>query len=133
MGGRDLRAKIVRGQVVAVTRGWAAWSATSRLLARGAGFLARRSVRIAAALRSVGHRLDRLAAQAQARAKDAMAGAQVSAEALPDATIVMPLPPVVPGLPRVAPPPGAEATVKSGPRLPPPPARRTSSVRDLPS
>jgi hypothetical protein len=32
----------------------------------------------------------------------------------------MPLPPVVPGLPRVAPPPGAQPPT-SGARLPPPP------------
>ena len=133
MDGQDLRAKIVRGRVVAVTRGWAAWSLTSRLLARGAMFLARRSVKIAAGMRSMSRRLDRLAAQAQARTEAPAPGAQVSAEALADATVVMPLPPVVPGLPRVAPPPGAEPTIKSGPRLPPPPARRTSSVRDLPS
>jgi hypothetical protein len=133
MDGRDLRAKVAKGRAIAVTRGWAAVSGASGALARTAGFLARGSARLAVALRGLRRRLDVLALNTRERARLTPPAATPTAEVLADstvvmatsdATIVMPLPPVVPGLPRVPPPPGA--ATGGGARLPPPPlSRRT--------
>jgi hypothetical protein len=130
MDARDLRARVARGRAIAVTGGWTAISTASRLLAGTAGFLARRSVQLAVAMRAFRRRLDRIAQHARARARLAPPAAQPTVEVMADSTVVMPLPPVVPGLPRVPPPPGALAS--NGARLPPPPrSRRTDGA--LPS
>jgi hypothetical protein len=121
MDRRDLLVRIARGRTIAVTGGWAALSRTSLILARTAGFLARCSGQLAMALRAVRGRLGRLALRAQARASSPAAQASVVIDDPTEATIVSPLPPVVPGLPRVPPPPGALAS--RGVRLPPPPSR----------
>ena len=97
-------------------------SGASRALASTAGLLARGAVRLALAMRGVRRRLDRLALKARERARPALPAAAPAAEVLADATIVMPLAPVVPGLPRVAPPPGASTS--GGAKLPPPPRLR---------
>jgi hypothetical protein len=120
---RDLLVRIARGRTIAATRSWSALSRVSRTLARTAGFLARRSVQLAAAMRGLRGSFDRLALRAQDRARVSPPSAQAQAiiDDATEATILSPLPPVVPGLPRVPPPPGAPATRNV--RLPPPPAR----------
>jgi hypothetical protein len=128
MDSQDLRASVARGRAIAVTSGWTAVSGASKILARTAGFLARRSGQLASALRVLRQRLSRAALQAEARARVAPPAVQPVAEVLADATladatVVMALPPVVPGLPRVPPPPGAPSTAKLPP--PPPRSRRT--------
>jgi len=98
MDGRDLRARVARGRAIAVTSGWAAMSGASGALARTAGLLARGSARLALAMRALRRRLDRLALTARDRARPVAPAATPAAEVLADATVVMPLPPVVPGL-----------------------------------